>query len=184
MIATAAVAGVRERADDVACCVALALREADGGDAPLVITPGGPERRPALLASAAATEVEAAIAAAALEGVAAAARGHLCVVSVAADVCGEAIAPILDIAGRGRVVVASAEPAGLELWQRSITLVRAELPADREVLTLLADSLDGAAGVLRVDKRGPGRIGARRALAGLEPGRAPSARYRWLCRGI
>jgi hypothetical protein len=183
MIATAAIAGVRERADSVACCAALALRGAGRG-APLVIAQGGPERRPALLASAAATEVEEGINAAGLGGVAAVARGHLCIVSVPGEGGGEAITRIREIAGEERVVVASAEPGGLELWQRSITLIRADLPADREVLALLADSLEAEAGALRVDKRGPGRIGARRALAGLEPGRAPSARYEWLCRGV
>jgi hypothetical protein len=183
VIAAIAVTGVRERADSVACCAALAIRDEIGAGAPIVLMPGGRQPRPALLASAEAREHEIAVNSAGLEKVHAAARGHLCLVS-AADEDQDAMPLVRELAGPATPLVVSGAPANLEPWHRTLTLVRAELPTDRDVLALLADSLPGSAGLLRVDKRGPGRIGARRALSGLVPGRAPHSRYRRLCRGV
>lgn len=173
------VTGVRERADAVAFCIALALRHASAPEAPLVVISGGSAPRPGLLASSAARQREETINELALGGVAVAARGHLCVAAVTPEPDGEsAIAQLAAQPGR---LVASVAPSALERWQRRLTVVRADLPAQRDLLVLLADSLGATS--LRIDKRGPGRIGARRALRGLDPGRPAQERYRWLCRG-
>lgn len=180
---TIAVSGVTGRADAVACCAALATPALERVGAAVVVTVGAEPARPGLLASPQARLIERELAAAGFGDVHPVARGHLCIVAAP----GEALDPISAVtrsAIDGAPVVASTEPSGLERWDRRLTLVRADLPAEREVMTLLADALEPSAGLLRIDKRGPGYIGGRRALTGIRPGRVPHARYQWLCRGL
>lgn len=184
MIATVAVTTTTARADPLACCAALALWELGKG-APVVMQVGGSPPRPGLLASRAARDHEAALEGKLGEEIEARARGHICVVHCPPGIGTAHLGQIADHIGElGTPLVVSVSPDRLEEWRRRLTLIGAALPRDRELLVLLAASLASSAGLLRVDKRGPGRIGAYRALAGLPPGRAPQQRYRRLCRGL
>jgi Transglycosylase SLT domain/D-alanyl-D-alanine carboxypeptidase len=63
-------------------------------------------------------------------------------------------------------------------------VIRAELPRQRPLASLLARELRYEGVAVRLATRAPGRIGARRALAGIDPGGEASRRACRLARGI
>jgi hypothetical protein len=63
-------------------------------------------------------------------------------------------------------------------------LLRADLPAQRSLAALSVAELRAAGLRVRIARRPPGRVGSRRALAGLEPGGEASRRAKRLARGL
>ena len=130
-------------------------------------------RRPTLVASEAARELERALRQG--EVPEASARGALCWVALSEERWAQA--------GRGLVADAAAELAVVHLppsaWRLAIeeappafagALVRADPGAHRHVAALLARELAGRGVPLRVLTCAPGQVAARRALAGIDPG--------------
>jgi hypothetical protein len=174
-----------------AAALAVALAAGDGEverPALLVEVGGERERGPTMLASASARELESRLAVA---GFSVTARGRLCWLRIAAagDAC-ERLAAALDAAGSSTEVVAHLPGPR---WRAALeseavvadsVLVRADLPAQRPLAALLAADLHAGGLRVRIAARAPGRVSARRALAGIDPGGALAQRARRLGRGL
>jgi hypothetical protein len=152
-----------------------------------------PERgpRPTMLASESARRVEDALRALGAPYVGAAARGHGCFVSLAADEPGmDALAGLLAARPPAGLVVAHL-PA--RLWRQALelelpglagALLRIDLPAGRALAALVVADLGQRGLAVRVASRPLGRVASRRARAGLEPGGEGSRRSRRLLGGL
>ena len=150
-------------------------------------TPGA--RGPTLLASAAARDLEDAVRDRG-DLRSAAARGHLCHVSLEGR----------DGLDRLAALVAAPLPASLVIahlaerdWPRALShpgiparggLLQADLPGDRALVALAVGELHEHGLRARVAGRPLGRIAARRALTGIEPGGAVSRRARRFARSF
>ncbi len=166
-----------------ACAVGVAAaggRDGDGGVAVLDLAPG-PVPRSGLLASAAARSLEVV----ALEdgSLAAAARGHICLLRAASSVEGgdeDALGAAFELDPAWLVVSCPPERLRENLrtrqsrgFQRAAVLVGGERP--RAMLGLLAGELHDEGVRLKLWRRPPSWIAARRAGAGLDPGGALAA---------
>jgi hypothetical protein len=189
MIVSTEAAGSR---DGLAQAAAVAVSVAQAhGRALLVALEDEPRRRPGtLLAAPGARRLEAGLRAAGFET--ASARGHLCHLSLPAGE--DALATLDTLSGNGaaddRAVVVHL-PA--TLWQPALDgpaagaaggLLRASLPRDRSLAALFTGDLRGRGMRARVSTRPLGRVAARRALAGLDPGGTASARADRIARGL
>jgi hypothetical protein len=153
-----------------AASVAVACASSGGGV--LFAEVGGDARRgPTMLASAAARELEDRLRAA---GVEATARGRLCWATLGE--AGDALRLAIDAARPFHAAIVHLAPAA---WREAIegsprlahaALVHAVLPAQRALAALLVDDLREAGIRLGISSVAPGRVGARRALAGIEAG--------------
>ncbi len=179
--------------DGVACAaavaVALASREpADGRGVLLIESEAGTRRRPTLLSSNSARGLEARLAASDVQ-VAAAARGRICWTGIEiGEGWQERLSEILALAD-GPVVVHLPRPAWREVLDDpeirvAGALVRADPREHRHLLALLAAELRARGIPLRIATRPLGLVGARRALAGLEPGGPAAARARRIARRL
>jgi hypothetical protein len=169
-----------------ALAAALAACAADEDRAALLIEAGeARQRRPTLLASAAARECETRLGGA---GGGAAARGLLCHLIAGPGEEGLAL---------GAEAVSRLPEPGLwvmhaecGLWQQALehpllpaaaAVLRAELPRDRPLAALAVRDLRGRGLRVRVATRPLGWAAGRRALAGVRPGGADETRLRrWL----
>jgi hypothetical protein len=179
--ALAAAVGVAAACDDEPGSAAVLLADLD---------PSPAARGPTLLASAGARELEDAVRGLGDDGAIPAARGHLCQVAISGD----------DRLGRLAALLASPLPASLVLvhlaerdWARALDhpgiparggLLQAELPGDRSLVALAVAELHERGMRARVAGRPLGRIAARRALTGIEPGGAASRRARRFARSF
>jgi hypothetical protein len=158
-----------------AVAVALASREREGAGPGVLLVEAAARsrRRPTLLSSTSARELEARLSAGELARPAA--RGRICWAALELDEGWlERLAELANAAG-GPVVAHLPPPQ----WREALDdpglpvaggLVRADPREHRHLLALLAAELRGAGIPLRVATRPPGLVGARRALAGLDPG--------------
>ena len=180
--------------DRVPTAAALAVAVATGDDAPaggeravVLIDVGGERRGPTILASARARELEARLRETDRE---CAARGRIVWVSIpAAEGWAADLAAMLAQLGDAIAIVV-VPPAllqsalGCEELRADAILLRAEL-AEQRALAALAVAEARAAGLrIRVTPAAPGRVAARRALAGIEPGGEASRRAARLARGL
>jgi hypothetical protein len=176
--------------DGLAQAAAVAVSAAGGQHAALLVAlEDEPRRRPGtLLAAPEARRLEVRLRGGGFET--ASARGHLCQVSLpAGPEALDSLAPIRDLAGEGLVVFhlpARLWPAALELGCAGLRagLLRARLPRDRSLAALVVGELRSRGLRARVATRPLGRVAARRALAGLDPGGAASQRVRRMARGL
>ena len=139
-----------------------------------------------MLASAAARELEDAVRALGADFAAAAARGHLCQLAIAGDDGLDRVAELLAARIPAALVIVHLPQA---MWSEAVAdrrlgaragLLQADLPADRALVALAVRELHERGMRAKVAGRPLGRVGARRALAGIEPGGAVSARAaRW-----
>ncbi len=119
-----------------------------------------------------------------------AARGRLAWVRTGAgDGWEEELAGAVDaVAGASTaVVVVSPErfrPALASLGRVDGVLLRAALPGQRALAALAVSELHGVGLPVRMTGRAPGRVGGRRALAGIEPGGEASRRAARLARAL
>ncbi|MGI9020623.1 MAG: hypothetical protein ACR2G3_07940, partial [Solirubrobacterales bacterium] len=164
--------------DGLAAAAALAVATASAGQTPgrpgvvLAEVGGAPQRRPTLLSSASARAVEGRLAR--LDGIRAAARGRVCWAGLAVeDGWRERLAGLVAAAGGPAVAHLPASQ-----WREALdddrlpvaaAAVRADVPPNRSLLALLAGELRTRGVGFRVVTRPLGLVGARRALAGLEP---------------
>ncbi len=145
-------------------------------------------RGPTMLASESARELERALRD---RGLDAAARGRLTWLRLGErDGWLERFGLAVDIAGPQCPVVVHLPAVE---WRRALAcdavgataaLLRAELPSQRALAALVVADLGGAGIRVRVATRAPGRVSARRALAGIDPGGAAAERSRRLARGL
>ena len=191
VVLATAVGGAGGGAALAAAVGVAAAGEADPGHEAVLLAdldrPAG-ARGPTLLASAAARSLEDAVRDGDLGP--AAARGHLCQMSLQGD----------DGLDRLAELIASPLPASLVLahvpqrdWPRALAhpgiparggLLQADLPADRSLVALAVGELHERGLRARVAGRALGRIAARRALTGIEPGGAVSRRARRFARSF
>jgi len=174
-------------ASTAAVAVALAERATrraeESSNAVLFVEVGAErDRGPTLLASASARDAETLLAAA---GLAVAARGRLAWVCIReAERWEEPLRLTLEAAGpvRGTVVHLPAR-----LWRHGVeggelapaaALLRAELPAQRSLAALAVSELRAVGIAAKIIACPPGRVGTRRALAGIDPGGQLSRRAR------
>jgi hypothetical protein len=162
-----------------AVAVALALEEdgaalAGGDGSAVVIEVGGEGRRgPTVLAAAGARELECQLREAGME---AAARGRLAWVRVdAGERWLQAVIEARGVAMRTAAVVVVAPEHWCELAEcpelaPDGAVLVADLPHQSQLCALAARELIDAGLRVRVIGRGPGRVGSRRALAGIDPG--------------
>jgi hypothetical protein len=150
-------------------------------------TPGA--RGPTLLASAPARDLEDAVRDLGDFG-SAAARGHFCQVSLAGSDGLERLAALLDAPLPASLVIAHVAQRDwpLALSHPAIParggLLQADLPGDRSLVALAVGELHERGLRARVAGRPLGRIAARRALTGIEPGGAVSRRARRFARSF
>jgi hypothetical protein len=166
--------------------LATAEDRARNGAVLLVEVGGGRARGPTMLAAAAARELEDRLREA---GFACAARGRLAWLRIPAEPgWPEALGEALSVAASARTAVVSLPAAllteGRERLDPGAVLLRAELPAQRSLAALAAIELRDAGLRVRIASRGLGRVGSRRALAGIEPGGDASDRCARLARGL
>ncbi len=170
--------------------VSIARRDAaDDQPAVLLVEAGGARSRgPTMLASEAARELEHALRDGGFES---AARGRLAWLRIAAEAgWTDALADALRIAATARAAVVSlpaallGEALGCGAIAPDAVLLRADLPRQRSLAALAAIELRQAGLRIRVAPRPIGRVGARRALAGIDPGGAASKRCGRLARGL
>jgi hypothetical protein len=169
-----------------AVAIALARQSGPGSGIVMAEVGGAPRRPPTLLASASARKLEDELRAAGLEHVAA--RGRLCWLCLEA---GEDSARELDravAAASSRLLLAHVPPA---LWMPLLDwlcpragLLRADTRADRALAALAVSELRERGMGARIATRPLGRVGARRAVAGLDPGGTSSRRVERLARGL
>jgi Transglycosylase SLT domain/D-alanyl-D-alanine carboxypeptidase len=149
----------------------------------------GGRRGPTMLAAANARELEDSLRADGFAQVAA--RGRLCWLGLEAgeEGLGE-LRRAVDALPEGALAVVHV-PAGL--WQLALNgavhapaaaLLRADLPRDRSLAAITVIELRARRIPVRVASRSPGRVAARRALAGLEAGGAASQRAARLAGGL
>jgi Transglycosylase SLT domain/D-alanyl-D-alanine carboxypeptidase/Putative Flp pilus-assembly TadE/G-like len=176
-----------------ALAVALAadddLAPAAGGDGTAIVVEVGERRRgPTMIAAEPARALETRLRDAGFE---ASARGRLAWVALepVEDWC-ERLAEAVDLGADSAARVIVAPP---ELWGGlraagavviDAALLRAELPAQRSLAALAVGELRAAGVRAKVAARAPGRVGARRALAGIDPGGDAGRRARRLARGL
>jgi hypothetical protein len=170
----------------LSAAAALGVTIAAGDDShdpgPVLLVEVGAERvrRPTMLASDSARRLERALREAGLE---AAARGRLAWLSIeAAEGWSERLLLALEHAAGARAAVVHLPAA---LWREALdgegirahgALLRADVPAQRSLAALAATELRGVGLPVRIATRPPGRVAARRAIAGLEPGGDASRR--------
>jgi hypothetical protein len=177
----------------LACAAALgcALAGLDRDTTGVVLAEIRPQsarrRGPTMLASEPARQLEHGLREAGFD---VAARGRLAWVELdPGEDWSEPFAAFIEATGAARFVVVHTAPerlgATLAVVHRPLTVViRAELPRQRPLASLVARELrDGGCGV-RLVTRPPGRIGSRRALAGIDPGGETGRRAVRLARGI
>ena len=163
-----------------------------GGDGTVVLVEVGlrPRRGPTMLAAEGARELERSLREA---GLAAAARGRIAWLGLGID--GEP--PWTDAVGE---VLAAASGAGAALvfapvdrWRELLSapvpgprgaVLRADLPRQRSLAALAVGELRGAGLRVRIASRPPGRVAARRAISGIDPGGECARRSRRLARGL
>ncbi len=178
----------------LACAAAFAVAlargsgEVGGGEGVTMIEAGAARRRgPTMLASESARELERRLREAGLE---ASARGRLAWVTIRDDEdwlerLGEALAAREAI---GHAVVFLGPARLRELLGRDrpadAVLLRAALPAQRPLAALSVAELRSEGLRVRIATRAPGRVAARRALAGIDPGGDASIRAHRLARGL
>ncbi len=145
-------------------------------------------RGPTLLAAATARELEDALREEGFDRVAA--RGRLCWLGLGSDEEAlDELARAVEVMPDRGVGVAYL-PAGL--WQAALerfptpagAMLRADLPRDRSLAALSVIELRARGILARVASRPLGRVAARRAVAGLDPGGAASRRVARLGRGL
>ena len=172
-----------------ATAVAMAARdEGEPGTGSLLVEVGARgQRRPTLLSSSVARGLEQRVAEADLPW-RPAARGRICWAGVAMeDGWPEVLGSLVEVAGCP-VVAHLPAPAWREALDEPFlapgsALVRADVAPNRDLLALLARELRARGVRLRVAARGLGLVGARRALAGLDPGGPGGRRSARLARG-
>jgi hypothetical protein len=170
--ATVLVTAVGKAEGARAAAAALACAGADAERAALLVDVGGRSPRPTLLASAAAQRLEERLAAQ-LPQLRVAARGHVCHLAVTADPEGlEAAAAAVTLA-RGSVAVlllpsAQLQPAlsGDHGLEPTGALLRADVEAERPLLSLAVRGLLGRGLDVAVLKRRLSWVAERRALFG------------------
>jgi hypothetical protein len=172
----------------VSAAVAIALASRSGAERGIVMAEvgGASSRSPTLLASESARDLEDALRAAGFERVAA--RGRLCWLCLQA---GEDLAQELEramAAASPPLMLAHVPPA---LWTPLLDslrpwagLLRADTRADRALAALAVGELRERGVAARIATRPLGRVGARRAIAGLDPGGTSSRRIERLARGL
>jgi hypothetical protein len=171
--------------------VAAAGREGSRGALLIDVEPRPRRRGPTTFASESARDLEDRLRALGGPFTAAAARGHLCWLPLVAgeDPLGP-LGELLEQELPASVVVVHL-PQGL--WPRAIEderlrarsgLLRADLPADRALAALAVRELRERGMRARIACDPLGRVGSRRALAGIEPGGAASRRAARLARGL
>ena len=181
-------------ADGAACAAALAVacatEGADPGGRGVVFAEASPapRRRPTLLSSSIVRERERALRDV---GFAAAARGRLCWVGLPeGDDANESLPGVAAVCGSGTTIVAHL-PA--HEWRSVLdspnvpvdgALIRADLARDRLLVGLAVDDLQRRRIGVRVVTSPLGVVGARRALAGLDPGGAPRRRLARFARAL
>jgi hypothetical protein len=176
------VAAVGAATGSRAAAAALACAGSEADRAGLLIDlVDGRAPRPALIATAAARELEERLAVH-LPEAGVASRGRLCQLTLPADACGlDDVAAALPTV-RGSVAVVHLPPHLLQpaLAEPRIgasgALLRADLPADRSLTALVARDLIGKGLSVAVLKRPLGWLAARRALLGALLGGALPAR--------
>ena len=160
---------------------ALAVARAIGDDQPVaLIEVGGRRRGPTMLASSSARSLEERLRAAGRD---CRARGRLVSVPVVvAEGWEEELVATLALLDQTESAVVSLPPALLrqvlarsELGVEGVLLC-AELPRQRALAALAVAELRAMGVAVKVAQRAPGRVGARRALAGIDPGGDASPR--------
>jgi hypothetical protein len=146
-------------------------------------------RGPTMLASAAAWELEDALRGVAPAFVGAAARGHLCQLALPAEDGLDLLGELMEVRPPAARVFAHVPET---MWADAIDrglgasagLLQADLPSDRALVALAVRELHERGMRARVAGRPLGRVAARRALAGMDPGGAASRRAARLARGL
>lgn len=171
----------------VSAAVAIALARHTPQSGILMAEVGGARARsPTLLASESARELEDELRAAGLER--AVARGRLCWLCLeAAEASAEELQHAVAVASP-RLLLAHVPPAMwtplLDSLHPGAGLLRADTRADRALAALAVGELRERGMAARIATRPLGRVGARRALAGLDPGGTSSRRIERLARGV
>ncbi len=150
------------------------------------LDPSPRSRGPTMLASTAARELEGAVRELGARYTAAAARGHLVQLSLAGDDGLDRVAELLAARPPASLVIVHVAE---RLWSKALDdrrlsaragLLQADLPSDRALVALAVRELHERGLRAKVAGRALGRVAARRALAGIEPGGATSRRAsRW-----
>jgi hypothetical protein len=146
-------------------------------------------RGPTMLASGPAWELEEALRELGSAFAGSAARGHLCHLPLPSAGGLDLLAELLESRPPAAYVIAHL-PEGM--WATAVDralgasagLLQAELPADRALVALAVRELHERGMRSRVAGRPLGRVAARRALAGMDPGGAASRRAGRLARGL
>jgi hypothetical protein len=146
-------------------------------------------RRPTMLASEPARELEEALRRLGPSFAGAAARGHLCHLALSPDEGLERLGELLESGLPADRVLAHVSE---EMWPTAVDrdlgasggLLQAELPADRALVALAVRELHERGMRCRVAGRPLGRVASRRALAGMDPGGAAGRRAARLARGL
>jgi hypothetical protein len=146
-------------------------------------------RGPTMVASAAAWELEEALRGLAPAFAGAAARGHLCYLALTAEGAFDVLGELLEARPpAARVFAHLPETMWADAIDRdlgaSAGLLQADLPSDRALVALAVRELHERGLRARVAGRPLGRVAARRALAGIDPGGAASRRAARLARGL
>ena len=171
-----------------ALAVTLAGEPGERGAVLLIDASGDSGRGPTMLASAAARDLERTMRGAGFE---AAARGRVAWASLGAtEREPERIGECVDAAGAVRAVLIVLP---VEIWPALLArdavrvdavLLRASLPAQRALAALAVRELRAGGLRVRIAACGPGRVGTRRALAGVDPGGEAARRSARLARGL
>jgi hypothetical protein len=184
---------LREGSGGLAICAAVAVdvsgwTSAEPGGALIVEIGALRARRPTLLASAAARELEDGLREAGFDQVAA--RGRLCWLSLSREEPFDGLDEVVLATEQFVQLTIVAVPAALwpEATERApraaAGLLRADPRAERPLLALAVRELHERGLRARVATRPLARVGARRALAGLAPGAAASRQIARLARGL
>jgi hypothetical protein len=167
--------------------VALAAGSGRHGGGVVLVESGERSRGPTMLASAAARDLEATLREAGFD---AAARGRLTWVRLSAEEGEvEEVRRLLEAAAAARFVVIHASPERLrplaaEARGPLTAVLRVDLPRQRALAALAARELRDEGVAVRLALSAPGRVGSRRALAGIEPGGEAGRRASRLAAGI
>ncbi len=189
MAAIVLAAGLPGAGEPLAGVAAVAVALAVERSAPVVLVEvGRPRGRgPTMLAAETARRLEARLRDA---GVRCAARGRIAWVGIAEEGWTEAAREVAALAAEAEAVLVVVEPRlvaeGLADPGLAIdgALLCAELPAQRPLAALAVGELLTAGVRVRVLSRAPGRVAARRALAGIDPGGESARRSARLARGL
>jgi hypothetical protein len=178
-------------AEAAALAVAVAVRDRSAGVLMVEVDREGRRRRPTLLASDPARDLETALALCGRES--AVARGNLCWLTLPAAGEEDSLDEVAELTSEPLpclLVVAHLPAAD---WARALErprlqvsggLVRADLASDRELGALAVAELRDRGIAARIAKRSPGVVATRRALAGLEPGGDASRRSERAARAL